>query len=182
LEHLAAYYQAADVFLLASSGEGFGLPTLQAAAAGAVPLGSAYSASRELVEGHGEAVAIADWTENEFGIRRALIDVEDAAGKLARYYQDRELLHERSLRCRAFAEAYGWEGVVDQWDVLVRSVSQRGRRITRPKPSPVKFGAEKVLPGLARIQPGISIRVKMVEQQFGRLEASILADAQAKGF
>ena len=39
LEALAAYYRAADVHLSASSGEGFGLPTLQAAAAGAVPLG-----------------------------------------------------------------------------------------------------------------------------------------------
>jgi glycosyltransferase involved in cell wall biosynthesis len=39
LPQLAAIYQAADVHLLASSGEGFGLPTLQAAAAGVVPAG-----------------------------------------------------------------------------------------------------------------------------------------------
>ncbi len=63
IEELARYYQAADVHLLASSGEGFGLPSLQAAAAGAVPLACAYSASRELVEGHGEAIAVADWGE-----------------------------------------------------------------------------------------------------------------------
>src|SRR5262249_57898209 len=37
LDRLAAIYQAADVHLLASLGEGFGLPTLQAASAGGVP-------------------------------------------------------------------------------------------------------------------------------------------------
>ena len=83
LAELATYYQAADVHLLASSGEGFGLPTLQAAAAGAVPMAGSYSASCELVEGHGEVIGIADWSENQFGIRRALIDVEDATAKLA---------------------------------------------------------------------------------------------------
>lgn len=59
LAQLAALYQAADVHLLASWAEGFGLPTLQAAAAGVVPMAIAYSASHELVRAHGEAVGCA---------------------------------------------------------------------------------------------------------------------------
>ena len=180
LTELAAYYQAADVHLLASSGEGFGLPTLQAAAAGAVPMASAYSASQELVEGHGAAIRVADWTENEFGIRRALIDIEDAAAKLARYYEDEALLQEASQRSRQFALGYGWEEVVKQWDRLLHVVSD-ARRGLRTLPS---FGAgrtanvtQQILPSV----PGVSVTVKMVERELGKLEASIAADAREHG-
>ena len=131
LSQLAAYYRAADIHLLASSGEGFGLPTLQAAAAGAVPLAGDYSASRELVKGHGEAIAITEWSENEFGIRRALIDVDDAVAKLAMFYDDRDLLAERSRQSAQFALAYDWNKVLDQWDELLRPMASHNRRISR---------------------------------------------------
>lgn len=175
LEDLAAYYRAADVHLSASSGEGFGLPTLQAAAAGAVPIAGAYSASLELVEGHGEAVAIADWTETEFGIRRALIDVNDAAERLARLYRDRELLRERSAQSHQFARAYDWANVVRMWDELLASVAKDGFRARSRSSDPDVVHVETI-PTLG----GASITVKRVERAFGRLEAAILADARRK--
>jgi len=92
LAQLAQIYQAADVHLLASSGEGFGLPTLQAAASGVVPLASDYTASRELVLNHGEVISVRHFLPDPFGLRRALIDIEDAVSKLERLYQDRALL------------------------------------------------------------------------------------------
>jgi glycosyltransferase involved in cell wall biosynthesis len=171
LEDLAAYYRAADVHLSASSGEGFGLPTLQAAAAGAVPLAGAYSASLELVEGHGEAVAIADWTETEFGIQRALIDVDDAAGRLARLYGDRELLRERSAQAQEFARTYDWGNVVRMWDDLLASIAKGGFRTREAEVVHVES-----IPTLG----GASITVKRVERPFGRLEAAILADARRR--
>jgi glycosyltransferase involved in cell wall biosynthesis len=173
LEALAAYYRAADVHLSASSGEGFGLPTLQAAAAGAVPMAGAYSASLELVEGHGEPIAIADWSETEFGIRRALIDVDDAAERLARLHADRELLRERSARSLEFARTYDWAHVVAMWDALLRSIGERGTR-ARAWPQPAEVVREETLPALG----GASITVKVVERPFGRLEAAIVADAR----
>jgi glycosyltransferase involved in cell wall biosynthesis len=177
LNELAAYYQAADVHLLASSGEGFGLPTLQAAASGAVPMAGAYSASRELVEGHGEAVAIADWSENEFGIRRALIDVDDAVRKLAGFYDDRARLAERSVRSRQFALSYGWNTVVDQWDALLRSIANRKRRIVRV-PEVKAMPLSNWIPQMTPKIDGVSIQVNVVERQFGRLEAGFVADAR----
>jgi glycosyltransferase involved in cell wall biosynthesis len=181
LEELAKYYQAADVHLLASSGEGFGLPTLQAAAAGAVPFAGAYSASRELVEGHGEAIAIAEWSENEFGIRRGLIDVDDAFAKLAALYDNPQLLEKRSKSSRSFAEAYGWESVIDQWDALLRTVSRRQqRRVARASHATAPGRVKELLPSLRGLPQGISVQVNIVERVHGRLEASILADARGK--
>ena len=174
LSQLAAYYQAADVHLLASSGEGFGLPTLQAAAAGAVPMACAYSASRELVEGHGAAIPVEAWTDNEFGIRRALIDRADAAATLAAFYEDRELLRRCSARSREFATAYGWDLVLDMWDQLLTSIGGRNRRIfgfsRRVEP------AQQVTKQLTSPFPGVSITVNMMAREAGRLEAAIGAD------
>lgn len=171
LESLAAYYRAADVHLSTSSGEGFGLPTLQAAAAGAVPMAGAYSASLELVEGHGEPIEVADWSETEFGIRRALIDVDDAAARLGRLYDDRELLHERSAWSHEFARGYDWANVVRMWDELLVSVARRGVWARSRAPEVVHV---ETLPALG----GASITVKRVERAFGRLEAAIVADAR----
>jgi glycosyltransferase involved in cell wall biosynthesis len=177
IAELARYYQAADVHLLASSGEGFGLPSLQAAAAGAVPLACAYSASRELVEGHGDAIAVADWGETEFGIRRALIDVDDAVAKLGRLYDDRDELRRRSERSREFAEGLGWDDIVGQWDALLASVGPRRSRAvgaawwTRDRREPV---VERQLPAA----DGASVTVRMVKREFGRLETAIGADAR----
>src|SRR6266536_5601351 len=70
-EQLAAIYQAADVHLLTSWGEGFGLPTLQAASAGVVPIAVDYTASRELVGRHGFAVSAESSVLDEFGLVRA---------------------------------------------------------------------------------------------------------------
>src|SRR6266849_9549493 len=92
LEKLATVYQAADVHLLASLGEGFGLPTLQAAAAGVVPLAADYGSNQELVSDHGGAIRIRHFLSGEFGIRRGIIDIEDAVSKLEKLYQDRQLL------------------------------------------------------------------------------------------
>ncbi|MGA8532771.1 MAG: glycosyltransferase family 4 protein [Candidatus Tumulicola sp.] len=179
LDQLAAYYRAADIFLLASTGEGFGLPTLQASAAGVVPLGGGYSATRELVEGHGEAIDIAAWTANEFGIRGALIDVGDAVTKLTRFYDDSALLAERARRSRSFAEAYGWDAIVDQWDALLRSIGQRRHRITRTAPKRSISGAAFAT-GPRPILDGVSVRVNVVERKYGQLESSILAERRGR--
>ena len=201
LSELSAWYRAADIHLLASSGEGFGLPTLQAAAAGTVPLASAYSASLELVEGHGQAIAVSEWSETEFGIRRALIDVKDASDKLASYYGDRDLLREHSARARQFALSYGWNEVVEQWNKLLLGLSSKRQRVAR-SPFRAVQRVEVVDPGTRttpfhplspylrtaavdnRVQrelpaiPGASVTVTMVQREAGRLEASIFADAR----
>lgn len=176
LEQLSKYYRAADLHLLASSGEGFGLPTLQAAAAGAVPMAGDYSASRELVTGHGEAIDIAEWSENEFGIRRALIDIDDAVGKMTMLYDDRHLLAERSRQSAHFALAYDWGKVLDQWDELLRSTANSNRRMARtPVTQTLPEGLmNKYLPGV----PAGTVKVNVVEHKFGRLEAGIIADTK----
>ena len=130
LPQLAAIYQAADVHLLASAGEGFGLPTLQAAAAGVVPLASDYTASRELVRGHGEALRVKQFVRGQSGVRHALIDIDDAVSRLQRLYQDRPWLVSKSQAAARFAQSYDWTRIVAQWhDLLAREVPSLQHRV-----------------------------------------------------
>jgi len=131
LEQLAKIYQAADVHLLASRGEGFGLPTLQAAATGVVPLASDYAASRELVGKHGEAISIRHFLLDPLGLRRALIDIDDAVSKLEQLYRDRELLASKAQSARDFALSYDWECIVPQWEELLEREVPRKRTSLR---------------------------------------------------
>jgi glycosyltransferase involved in cell wall biosynthesis len=179
LRTLAAYYRAADVHLLASCGEGFGLPTLQAAASGAVPIAGAYSASRELVEGHGEAIAVADWAQTRFGIGRALIDVDAAAIALTRLYGDRQLLRQRSAQAVEFASAYSWHRVLDMWEDLLRRVTGSRGRAAPPRSRNTPRG--RVISRELSTVEGTSIVVKLVERPFGRLETAIAVDADRGG-
>jgi glycosyltransferase involved in cell wall biosynthesis len=120
IEDLARLYQAADVHLLASWGEGFGLPTLQAAAAGVVPVAVDYAANRELVLGHGEAVPARHFLPDEFGIRAALIDIDETVARLETLYADRATLARKGAAAARFAAAYDWRNVITQWDELLR--------------------------------------------------------------
>ncbi len=119
LAQLVKIYQAADIHLLASCGEGFGLPTLQAAAAGLVPLASDYTANKELVSDHGETISIHHFLPGEFGLRRGIIDIEDAVSKLEKLYRNRELLACKAQKAREFALTYDCRSIVSQWESLL---------------------------------------------------------------
>jgi hypothetical protein len=195
IERLVGIYQAADVHLLASWGEGFGLPSLQAAAAGVVPMAGDHTASRELVAGHGEAVRVESWVLDQFGIRRALIDVDDAVDRLERLYAQPELLGEKSAASRRFAERYDWNGVLPRWiDLLEVEVPRARERMDRvPVSIHTIEGAERgvgrraadasalgrLLTSTLDVPEGASVTVKIVESQAGQLAAEVIRDASA---
>jgi glycosyltransferase involved in cell wall biosynthesis len=195
IEDLAAIYQAADVHLLASWGEGFGLPTLQAAAAGVVPMAADYTASRELVSGHGEPIRIAAYVPDQFGLRRALVDIGDAVSRLDRLYNDRDLLAAKSAASRRFAQAYDWSHLLPRWnDLLEAALPGARRRMTEVQVSTLKLRAtgagtrvdgslpaavSRTLEDVVRLPDGASAVVKLVTSEAGRLAAEVMRDGSA---
>jgi glycosyltransferase involved in cell wall biosynthesis len=85
LAQLAQVYQAVDVQLLASVGEAFSLPMLQAAASGVVPMALDYAVSPEPV------------------LARRYIDIDDAVSRLEQLYRDRERLSTKAQQAHSFA-------------------------------------------------------------------------------
>ena len=124
-ETLVHLYQAADVHLLTSLGEGFGLPTLQAAAARVVPLAPAYAANPELVKGHGELLRVKTFLTIAGGWRAAFIDIDDAVAKLQRLYANRGKLRTQAQAARRFARQYDWKEIVRRWDEMLEGEVRR---------------------------------------------------------
>jgi glycosyltransferase involved in cell wall biosynthesis len=193
VEELAALYRAADVHLLCSWGEGFGLPNLQAAAAGAVPVAGRFAASQELVEGHGIAVPAESSMVDEFGLVRWLVDVDEAAAALERLYRDPKEVTDRSRRGRAFALSYSWDGVVDKWERLlatapprrrpVRSrrftwIAGRDEPVAQDLPAPV---ATAVSNAFATLADGTTVQLQVTERRYGELAAQIRREAFLEG-
>jgi glycosyltransferase involved in cell wall biosynthesis len=194
LEQLAAIYQAADVHLLSSWGEGFGLPSLQAAAAGVVPMASDYTASRELVAGHGEALRVHHFCRDQFGLRRAWIDIDDAVGRLEKLYYDRTVLAAKAEASHCFAQAYDWRHIIPQWDEMLKSrVKHLRQRVRQPAaasrlelnrpgsevPAPLAQAVRSALPFLP---DGAQVTVNVVESRAGELSAGILQDASSSAY
>jgi len=135
MRELAALYSAADVHLLTSYGEGFGLPTLQAASAGVVPIAPANSASTELIGSHGFAIPCDSSATDEFGLVREFVDRRQTVAVLEELYRNPGLLHVRSEAARNFALTYNWDGVVERWDALLRERRQMSPHLCRRSPN-----------------------------------------------
>lgn len=191
MDELARLYAAADVHLLSSYGEGFGLPTLQAAAAGVVPMAVAATASHELVAGHGVAVPVESTMRDEFGMVRHLLSREAAAQAVADLHDDPALLADRSARSREFALAYGWDGVADGWERVLAAAPARRRPVRSRSYAFVSGGAgdpsaptdvrSALAPALAGLPDGTSVEVRVAERRHGEASARISQGAFADG-
>lgn len=177
LTRLAAYYRAADVHLLASTGEGFGLPTLQAAATGVVPIACAYSASSELTHGHGESIPASEWIPTEMGIQRALIDIDEAVERLKKFYEDRTFLESRSKQAQRFAKPYSWSVVLSQWDELIQKVESHPN-LAAPRRSTSESEGQKV----TSTQPDIAVKVMSFTREKRRTEISVPTTPEGRPF
>lgn len=106
---LAAHFAAADVFLFASHAEGFGLPPLEAMAAGVPVIASAASCLPEVL---GDAAVLVDAHDDE-----ALFEA------LAHQITERDDRAERIARGRAHAARHSWSAAarkhVAAWRSLV---------------------------------------------------------------
>jgi glycosyltransferase involved in cell wall biosynthesis len=114
---LPAYYQAADLFVLPTLDlEGFGLITLEALACGTPVVGTPVGSTAELL-GDFDARWLATGTDPRAiaaAAARGLELAEDGGAELRR-------------RCRAFAERYDWERIVDQYECLYAEAVQHAR-------------------------------------------------------
>jgi glycosyltransferase involved in cell wall biosynthesis len=109
-ERLNELYNAFDVFVLPSSGEGFGLPLLEAMAAGVPVVTTNESSNRELAEGRGLLIDVKTFiTGTALNLEIPLPDEEDIAAKLEMLYRDPDLRAELAAQGRRFAEEWPWE-------------------------------------------------------------------------
>jgi len=118
-EELRDLYNIFDVHFLTTSGEGFGIPTLQAASCGVPSVLTDFTTTRELVEGHGECIKLAATITGSYNVERGIVSIADAVEKLNKLYYDRKLLNKYKKDCREFALAYDWKELIPKWNKLI---------------------------------------------------------------
>jgi glycosyltransferase involved in cell wall biosynthesis len=130
-EAMNLVYNACDVGLNTSTGEGWGLVAFEHAATGGAQVLPAHSVHPELWGGVAELVAVGARvrTRHDF-LTRHRVDPVDVAAALDRLYGDPALLRERSLAAyqHAMQPALDWERIAAQWESLFRRAPVEARR------------------------------------------------------
>jgi len=113
-------YNLFDVLVLPSSGEGFGLPLLEAMAAGVPVIATDCSACRELVGGRGLLFGTrGSATLTVYNLELPIPDEADLESKLESLHADPEAAEGMAQRGRRFAETMTWDRCARAWEELI---------------------------------------------------------------
>lgn len=147
-QDMAAIHGAGDVLLLASSGEGFGIPQIESMATGCPVVGSAFSAQPEIIGDTGWLVEGQPWWDEAQVAPFFLPFIGSIADALEASYRDRGNA-ERRERCRArVLERYDVNRVyAESWRPLVAELEQR---LAASPPKPPVNRAERRAKGRRR--------------------------------
>ena len=123
------YYQMADIYVTASSGEGFGFPIIEAMACEVPVVATDYTTTDELLRNssgiddkdkdRGFSIRVAGKWSGSFCVEHAIWDIDDAVEKITRLIETPELRAEMGKRGRQFVKANcDWDKIVDQWEMF----------------------------------------------------------------
>lgn len=120
-------YNAMDVFLLSTSGEGFGIPTIEAMACEVPVVVTDYTTTDEIVndgnESAGYCAKVSSEITGSWVVERAVMDVPDCVEKLNILYKDAKLREQFGKNGRKKCEKeYDWNKVWNTWDETLRKM------------------------------------------------------------
>jgi len=108
-------YNMFDVYLSSTSGEGFGVTTIEAMSTAIPMIITDYTTTKELVEKHkcGEIVKLSDEILGTWEVKRGLCDIDDMAEKLEKLYANDKLRKKYGQNGRdAVLKYYDYDKVV----------------------------------------------------------------------
>ena len=119
-------YNACDTFLLTTSGEGFGIPIIEAMACEVPVVATDYTTTQELLIEDGECglpIKLATTLTGSWNVERGVADDDDCVKQLERLYNDKELRERLGKTGREKVEKfYTWDKVGKQWNDLVEEL------------------------------------------------------------
>jgi len=131
-EELSELYALADVLLLSSWGEGFGLPIIESMASGTPVIATNSSSMTELVKGHGwlvETVPEDIWVDIPVWLPlHAQYPVPNLASLLQCMedaYENFDKRSEYAKTGRDFALNYDWAKLMPKWNALIKEMVEK---------------------------------------------------------
>lgn len=121
-EAMNLLYNSADIFVSASSAEGFGLPHLESMAVGLPQIVPDFSVFPEFItDGGGSRGLLCKGTEQLTitGQSRVLVDINDMAIKMDRLYRNTRERGWMSKNALKWAANHTWDKKCDEWDKLI---------------------------------------------------------------
>ena len=134
-------YNLMDCFCLLTSGEGFGIPIIEAMACEIPVIITDYTTSQELILENGQCGEVVKLTGTEnfprydpdsiiyntltgsWNVERGMADIYDGCKMLNKLYYDRDLMKIYGKTGKRKVERfYTWDVVVPQWDKLLRGM------------------------------------------------------------
>lgn len=119
-------YGAMDCFFLTTSGEGFGIPIIEAMACGIPPIVTDYTTTQELLIEDGECglpVKLASELTGSWNVERGIMDDEDGCRCLKKLYDEPELRKQfAKVGIEKVKKIYNWDTVGKQWTDLMEEL------------------------------------------------------------
>jgi len=121
-------YNAMDVFFLSTSGEGFGVPIIEAMACEIPVVATDYTTTQELLIEDGECgvpVKVATELTGSWNVERAIMDDNEGVKALTKLY-DNENLRKKMGKVGKMKvdKLYNWKTVGKQWNDLVKDITK----------------------------------------------------------
>lgn len=119
---LNGLYNICNVSLSLSSGEGFGIMTAEAMAAGVPMIITDYTNTKELVpDGTGLKIPVQREITGTYNVQRAFADIMGAVKHLNYCYYNPKEVEKMAINARKHIESnYTWSKVYPQWESLIR--------------------------------------------------------------
>jgi len=130
-EEMAKIYNSFSVNMMGTSGEGFGLPTIEAAACGVPTIATDYTTSKELIiDGKPSPRGILVpyktlfWDKlNVAAVQRALVDTDELAKSLQYYYDNRDELRKHGKNALEWVKRNVSLDIIERkWNNIVKKV------------------------------------------------------------
>ncbi|MDI6730515.1 MAG: glycosyltransferase family 4 protein [Candidatus Altarchaeum sp.] len=120
-------YNTFDVYFSSSSGEGFGICSIEALACGIPAILPDYTSTYELLVENGrcgEPVLMNDVLLGTWNVPRGIMSIPDAVHKLNKLYYDAKLRdHYSKVGLKKIQEYYDWNVIMPQWDKFLKELT-----------------------------------------------------------
>jgi glycosyltransferase involved in cell wall biosynthesis len=122
-DEMRKIYNLFNITASSTSGEGFGLSTIESIACGVPIVITDYTSSKELVlnggNNNGLLVDVKTCMFGGYGTMRAIVDIDDMVAKFQYLYDHPEEVKKMSDNCLNFAKQYAWSKIIPMWKEVI---------------------------------------------------------------